>query len=103
MAKKSLPSRSHAKSTPVVEVTRRVDAFMRLLLAVRAGGVCEFDGCRDNVFEHHVTLDAKNFGEAAHIVAWSEAGPRGYDVSRPADINDIGNLMLLCPKCHKPV
>jgi hypothetical protein len=89
-------------SSPVIEVTRKVKEFVRLLLAVRAGGSCEFDGCRDYLFEHHVTLDANNFAEVAHIVAWSERGPRG-DKPRPAGINDVDNLMLLCPKCHKLV
>src|SRR5260370_6274897 len=37
----------------------------------------------------------------AHIVAFREDGPRGKSELRPAYINDVGNLMLLCPQCHK--
>jgi hypothetical protein len=37
----------------------------------------------------------------AHIVAFKEDGPRGNVALRPAYINDVSNLMLLCPKCHK--
>ena len=37
----------------------------------------------------------------AHIVAFSRQGPRGAAGSRPAHINDVDNLMLLCPQCHK--
>jgi len=39
----------------------------------------------------------------AHIVAFSKQGPRGagnYN-PRPVEINDVNNLMLLCPACHK--
>ena len=37
----------------------------------------------------------------AHIVAFRQRGPRGNDSARPAEINDVRNLMLLCPQCHK--
>lgn len=37
----------------------------------------------------------------AHIVAFKEEGPRGASATRPAHINDVSNLMLLCPECHK--
>jgi len=99
---KRFPRRPVSPDSPIVEVTRTVKPFNRLLLAVRAGGICEFDSCRDYLFEHHVTLDTKSFAEVAHIVAFSQAGPRG-EAPRPVDINDVDNLMLLCPKCHKLV
>lgn len=50
--------------------------------------------------EHHLTLTPGNFAQAAHIVAFKQKGPRG-NTPRPEDINNITNLMLLCPKCHK--
>jgi hypothetical protein len=90
-----------ANGSGIVEVTRSIGEWVRLLLSVRAGGICEFDGCRKYLFEHHVTLDAGNFAQMAHIVAFSEKGPRGKDGKRPADINNVDNLMLLCPECHK--
>ena len=37
--------------------------------------------------------------EIAHIIPVSDKGERG-DEPRPADINDIGNLLPLCPTCH---
>jgi len=73
----------------------------KLLLWVRAGGRCEFDGCNEYLFRHHVTLEAVNLGELAHIIAFSPEGPRGKDGERPDQINDPANLMLLCPRCHK--
>jgi hypothetical protein len=39
--------------------------------------------------------------EMAHIVAFNEDGPRGDTDPRPEDINNVDNLMLLCPDCHK--
>ena len=73
----------------------------RLLLFVRAGGRCEFDGCNKDLLKHHVTLKEGNFAEMAHIVAFKPEGPRGKGGRRPAQINDVRNLMLLCPQCHK--
>ena len=51
--------------------------------------------------EHHLTSMPGNFAQVAHIVAFKRKGPRGGDPVRSDDINGIGNLMLLCPKCHK--
>src|SRR3989442_13044181 len=53
----------------VVEVTRRVSHFTRLLLFVRAGGRCEFDGCNKFLLEHPLTITEGNFAQMAHIVA----------------------------------
>src|SRR5262245_33659639 len=103
MTFENLRKATESKPSPVIEVTRHLNQFVRLLLAVRAGGICEFDSCRDYLFEHHLTLDAKNLAEVAHIVAWSERGPHNDEAPRRADINEIDNLMLLCPKCHKLV
>lgn len=89
-------------SSPVVRVlSRSIDPMKRLLLCVRAGGRCEFDGCNAYLFRHPVTLKEANFSEAAHIVAFKPDGPRGKSGRRPADINDLDNIMLLCPQCHK--
>lgn len=93
-------TKTPAASKPVVRA-RNIPEPVRLLLAVRAGGRCEFDGCSRYLFEHHLTLKEGNFSQAAHIVAFSERGPRGADGKRPKDVHDAENLMLLCPGCHK--
>jgi hypothetical protein len=67
---------------------------------VRAGGRCEFDGCNTYLFRHHLTHAEENFSQMAHIVAFKPDGPRGRATPRPRDINNIDNLMLLCPPCH---
>lgn len=84
----------------VVPASRAIGPIVRLRLYVRAGGRCEFDGCNAYLLEHAVTFKAGNFGQTAHIVAFRPEGPRGRD-TRPADINDDANLMLLCAGCHK--
>ena len=89
------------KRSPIVSVTRKVSHNTRLLLLVRAGGRCQFDGCNSFLLEHPLTLTEGNFAQIAHIVAFSREGPRGNTRSRRAGINDLSNLMLLCPQCHK--
>lgn len=86
-----------------VQTVRKIPELQRLLLAVRAGGRCEFDGHNKYLFRHSLTLTVGNFSQAAHVVAFSEHGPRGRrPVGRAISvIHDIKNLMLLCPECHK--
>lgn len=43
-----------------------------------------------------------NIAEAAHIVAEQPGGPRGA-TDRPADIDGIDNLVLLCPSDHRTI
>lgn len=87
-------------NSPVYIPERRIPEWTRILLFTRAGGRCEFDGCPHYLLEHHVTFTEGNFAQFAHIVAFSVDGPRGYE-TRPNDIHDLTNLMLLCPICHK--
>lgn len=79
----------------------KIKDITRLLLFVRAGGRCEFDGCNKYLLQHHLTLTEGNFAQLAHIVAFKPEGPRGKVGPRPMDINDVTNLMLLCPECHR--
>jgi HNH endonuclease len=88
--------------SPVRQV-RAIPPLVRLFLFVQAGGRCEFDGCNKYLLEHHVTLREGNFAEVAHIVAFQPEGPRGRAGQRPREINNVGNLMLLCPDCHKVI
>src|ERR1041384_1994494 len=86
-----------------VRHARAIKPATRILLAVAAGGRCEFPGCNDYLFEHPLTLRTGNFSEYAHVVAFSEQGPRGKDKKRPRDIHGIDNLMLLCQRDHKHI
>lgn len=86
------------------DVSRSIPEKTRLMLAVLAGGRCEFAGCNDFLFEHHLTRRLGVFGQNAHIVAFGKAGPRASSKSKVGGkIHDITNLMLLCPKCHKQI
>ncbi|MCB1058133.1 MAG: SAVED domain-containing protein [Acidobacteria bacterium] len=85
---------------PVAKPSRSVPAPTRLFLYVQAGGRCEFDGCNKYLLEHYPTESPGNFAEQAHIYAFAKSGPRGSEPGRPAEINSIENLILLCPECH---
>jgi hypothetical protein len=95
------PSKSNTHRSPVKNVTRKIKPAVQLLIYVRAGGRCEFDGCPRYLVEHHLTHKPGNFAQMAHVVAFSKKGPRGDVTDRPEDINNIDNLMLLCHQCHK--
>jgi hypothetical protein len=95
------PAVSTGQQSAVVRVRRGIRDLTRLLLFVRAGGRCEFDGHNRYLLEHPLTLTPGNFAQMAHIVAFKEDGPRGRSELRPDYINDVSNLMLLCPQCHK--
>jgi len=89
------------KSSPVERIpSRNIKDKTRLLLYVRAGGRCEFDGCNNYLLAHPLTQDEGNYAEMAHIVAFKPDGPRGKSGRRPQYINHADNLMLLCPQCH---
>ena len=94
-------SRIRTRASSAIKSARGIPAVEKVLLAARSAGRCEFAGCNKYLFEHPLTLRTGNFSEHAHIVAFSEAGPRGRDVPRPAKINSQRNLMLLCAECHK--
>lgn len=88
-----------ASGSPVVRV-RNIPSNQALNLYVQAGGRCEFSGCNKYLLKHSVTQTAGNFGQMAHIVAFNEAGPRGRNGRRSANINAVSNLMLVCAECH---
>lgn len=99
------PSASTTNATAVtkpkslVEPTRNLPESTRSMLWGLAGGHCEFAGCNKSLLEHDVTSLRVNLAEVAHVVAFSEDGPRGKG-DRPKDINALDNLMLLCAGCH---
>ena len=68
------------------------------LLWLRAGGRCEFRGCNKILYEDDVTKDPINGSNIAHIISWTEAGPRGDKELSPKLSIDIRNLMLMCPE-----
>jgi hypothetical protein len=102
-----MPTREQPKTeqqhqpSPIKKPSRTIPHLTRLLLFVRAGGRCEFDGCNKYLLRHNLTRLEGNFAQIAHIVAFSQQGPRRTQRHAPEKLNDPGNLMLLCPECHK--
>lgn len=84
-----------------IHQVRRIPPIIRLLITTKAGGRCEFQGCNKYLLEHPLTINMGNFSQLAHIVAFSEGGPRGFHRPDSNSVNDPDNLMLLCPECHK--
>lgn len=85
----------------VKSVSRKIKpATERMLWGVSAG-ICEFDGCTNKLYSHHVTKEKVNLAEKAHIYAFSEGGKRPSLLRSSPKINDIDNLMLVCERCHK--
>lgn len=66
-----------------------------------SAGICEFKGCTNKLYSHHITREKISFLEKAHIYAFSKGGKRYSLLKARSKINDIDNLMLLCEKCHK--
>jgi hypothetical protein len=92
---------NHMKSAK--RVSRRIPLDVRCMLWGRAAGRCEFAGCNQAVSWHHETKETVNIAEAAHIIGFSEDGPRGEKELSEELARDISNLMLLCRNCHKPI
>jgi hypothetical protein len=43
----------------------------------------------------------KDIADAAHMYPHSDRGERGDPAHRPALVDDISNLIMLCPNCHR--
>ena len=70
--------RTKQNTSPVTRVSRKAIGEKRtIILYVQAGGRCEFRGCNKYLLKHSVTHTVDNYGELAHIVAYSPGGPRG--------------------------
>ena len=67
----------------------------------RAAGRCEFNGCQKTLYKHGVTMQNCNLSNCAHIIAASPDGARGESELSPNERNDISNIMLMCPECHR--
>lgn len=82
------------------DVTRHISTPIQCLLWGKAAGRCEFAGCNKPLWKSSVTQEQVNIAQKAHIYSFSEDGPRGNREILPQDLNDLGNLMLVCHECH---
>ncbi len=80
---------------------RNVSPRDKTLLWGRAAARCNHPSCKRFLVEPATSEDAEAmFGQAAHIIAHGETGPRA-DPSYPADrLDTYENLILLCGNCH---
>jgi hypothetical protein len=87
------------------DVSRKIGQTVRYALVASAGGRCEFRGCNRYLFGHSKTKAVGNFGNNAHIRAFSPDGPRAGTAEERAgvDLNELDNLLLLCEECHSLV
>ena len=70
------------------------------LLWLRAAGRCEFEGCNKILYEGDITKEYGNFGELCHIIGDLPNGNHS-DKKSESLAQDINNIILLCPACHK--
>lgn len=85
----------------VTNISREIKPSTERMLWGVSAGVCEFGGCTNKLFSHHVTKENVNLSEKAHIYAFSAGGKRPSLLRFTPKINDIDNLMLVCERCHK--
>jgi hypothetical protein len=87
----------------VKHITRAIDRRVERELWARAAGRCQFQGCPQIIYKSPITQEKTNLGEMAHIYSFSEDGPRGWKDfwGKPAELNSVENLMLVCRGCHK--
>jgi hypothetical protein len=85
------------------DVSRHVAHRLQCMLWGRAAGRCEFAGCGKELWKSSVTQEEVNIGQKAHIYSFSSDGPRGNRGISNAEINDLGNLILVCHECHQKI
>jgi len=81
--------------------TSKLTPAQKWILLAKAGGQCEFKGCKKFLYEDYLTKENFNYGQYAHIIADSPKGPRGDDELSENLAKDLSNIMLLCPMHHK--
>lgn len=87
------------KRVPRDKIRRPVEA----MLWGKAAGRCEFEGCNRSLWKSSVTQEIVNQAQKAHIYSVSENWERGNDAISAEELNEIGNLMLVCYECHRKI
>ena len=93
------------KSTPRERRSRSIAPSQQTKLWWLAAGRCAFADCRKILVLPSSEIDPQaNIGKMAHIIAFSEEGPRPRPVNFPEEkINKYENLILLCANHHDEV
>lgn len=75
----------------------------RVRLWADSAGYCGNPDCLTRLFVVDSEGNDVHFGEAAHIIAASDIGPRGDAAVLEAERGAWSNLILLCANCHRVV
>lgn len=94
-------SDNELKVKRVKNISREIKSTTERMLWGVSAGICEFSGCTNKLYSHHITKEKVNLSEKAHIYAFSAGGKRPSLLRFSQKINDIDNLMLVCERCHK--
>ncbi len=89
---------------------RKIDAKISFQLWNSSKWMCQFPGCKEQLYINTLTFDVLNLSEQWHIIAYSKKWPRwkaisdtfGRSIDKNWD-NTFDNLILLCRKCHKTI
>jgi len=84
------------------KLTRSIKREVERELWGRAAARCEFNDCNKLLYKSPVTQEPVHLAEKAHIYSFSKDGPRGQGklAAKPASLNQVSNLMLVCHDCH---
>lgn len=80
---------------------KKISEADRRFITGRSGGRC--NKCRREVFVENELGEKARLGDDAHIVAFSDIGPRGKSPKSNLDRASAQNLILLCKTCHSEV
>lgn len=104
-SKKTATKKAVAKKSAAKTGRQDTSNKTKLEVWIRAAGHCEL--CGKDLTLEFVSLRNLYEGEVAHIFPAAPGGPRGGKAYTAVDAarltNDPGNLMLLCPNCHKDI
>ena len=83
--------------------SRNIPADVLRMLLAKSGGFCQNPECNTDLYPLIDKGSIATIREAAHIIAFSEDGPRGEKQQSDKEINTYENLILLCPTCHTKI
>ncbi len=93
-------SSGQASLSSLRDVTRHIPRHVQFMLWGKAAGRCEFAGHNVPLWKSSVTQEQVNIAEKAHIYSFNSGGPRGHVGVPKEKLNDLDNLLLVCPMCH---
>lgn len=103
MAKKKETTKGNYEMTPEEKQAGKrppIPQSTIKILWAKSAGRCEFEGCGECLYLDSLTNMKGNFANVAHIVSWTQTGPRGRNNYEGDQTSEEANLMLMCNKHH---